>query len=76
MLEYSNGWRLSNGKRIFLPIILRDRETLKEVRRFHTLDDLCKTLEYEMKIPASELKMSRDFRFLFETSAYFVEKLG
>lgn len=75
-MEYSNGWRLSNGRRIFLPIILRDRQTLKEVRRFETLDKLREYLEYETKLPPEALKMSRDFRFLFETPTHFVEKLG
>lgn len=76
MLEYSNGWRLSNGKRIFLSIIVRDKETLKEVRRFHTLDDMCDWADNELKLSPSQLKMSRDRRFLFETQQYYIEKLG
>jgi len=74
-LEYSNGWRLSNGKKIFYKCILRDKVSLKETRRFKDLEDFNRYAEQELKINIDELKLSKDRRFLFETNQFYVEVL-
>ena len=75
-MEYSKGWKLSNGKKVFLRYILRDKETLIEQRRFLTLDDFAIFCDSELKLPVENFKLSRDRRFLFELPNHYLEDCG